>query len=172
MKKILVSILGIAAMATSACQPKEQAEIATPSGVHEISVTFTADLPGTRTFIEAAEGGWQPKWQKGDAMNVTYKVDGDYTAQKSFVNTIEDGTTGSFSGNLEITDGTHTIYAYYPKDMKDGRAETTFKFALPAGYAKVNGAHELEFSLSAPGRVTIYGPVNGLCFYHIYFSNK
>lgn len=132
MKKILVSILGIAAMAASACQPKEQAEIATPSGVHEISVTFTADLPGTRTFIEAAEGGWQPKWQKGDAMNVTYKVDGDYTAQKSFVNTLEDGTTGSFSGNLEITDGTHTIYAYYPKDMKDGRAETTFKFALPA----------------------------------------
>lgn len=119
-------------MATSACQLKEQAEIATPSGVHEISVTFTADLPGTRTFIEAAEGGWQPKWQKGDAMNVTYKVDGDYTAQKSFVNTLEDGTTGSFSGNLEITDGTHTIYAYYPKDMKDGRAETTFKFALPA----------------------------------------
>lgn len=44
--------------------------------------------------------------------------------------------------------------------------------ALPGGYAKVNGAHELEFSISAPGRVTIYGPVNGLCFYHIYFSNK
>ena len=43
--------------------------------------------------------------------------------------------------------------------------------SLPGGYAKKDGAHQLDFEISAPGRVTIYGPVNGLCFYHIHFSN-
>ena len=44
--------------------------------------------------------------------------------------------------------------------------------AQPGGYAKKDGAHQLDFSISAGGRVAIYGPVNGLCFYHIHFSNK
>ena len=42
--------------------------------------------------------------------------------------------------------------------------------ALPGGYAKKDGPHELEFTISAAGRVAVYGPVNGLCFYHIYYT--
>ena len=44
--------------------------------------------------------------------------------------------------------------------------------AKPAGYAKKDGPHELEFAITAGGRVAVYGPVNGLCFYHIYYTNQ
>ena len=44
--------------------------------------------------------------------------------------------------------------------------------AQPGGYAKSAGPHELEFAITAGGHVSIYPPVNGLCFYHIYYTNK
>ena len=43
--------------------------------------------------------------------------------------------------------------------------------AQGGGYAKSAGPHELEFAITA-GHVSVYGPVNGLCFYHIYYTNK
>jgi len=42
----------------------------------------------------------------------------------------------------------------------------------PAGYPKKDGPHELEFAITAGGRVAIYGPVNGLCFYRINYTNQ
>ena len=129
MKKTLFALAALAAVA-AACQPKELADSA--SGlVREVPATLTAELPSTRTFIEATPNGWTPKWHKGDLLTVTYLQGGDYTAQKEFANTAEDGLTGTFSGTLELADGTHTIYAYYPAGMKDGRSDKTFKFALP-----------------------------------------
>ena len=44
--------------------------------------------------------------------------------------------------------------------------------AQPGGYKKSDGPHELEFAITASGHVSIYPPVNGLCFYHIYYTNK
>ncbi|MBP5521543.1 MAG: DUF4957 domain-containing protein [Bacteroidales bacterium] len=44
--------------------------------------------------------------------------------------------------------------------------------AQPGGYAKKDGGHQLDFTIPSGGRVAIYGPVNGLCFYQIHFSNK
>ena len=128
MRKSIIALLAIAAAAAVACQPKEEGG-KDASLVREVPITFTAELPGTRTFIEAAEGGWQPYWQNGDEITVTHS--GDFASQKGFVNSAEDGLTGTFSGTLELEDGTHTIYAYYPAAMKDGRAESTFKFILP-----------------------------------------
>ena len=135
MKKILL-LLSIAAAAAAACQPKEMAETtAFPAGeAHSIAITLSASQPGTRTFIEAGQGGWQPMWHKGDSLTVTYAVDGDYASQKGFGNVAEDGQHGSFQGTVELADGEHTIYAYYPRSMKDGRVDgkPQFKFVLPA----------------------------------------
>ena len=44
--------------------------------------------------------------------------------------------------------------------------------AQPGGYGKAAGGHQIDFEISAGGRVAIYGPVNGLCFYHIHFTNQ
>ncbi len=133
MKKTFIALIGIAAMAFASCQPKELA-VSTPStpGVREVAVTLSAAQPATRTFIEAVQEGWQPKWHKGDSLTVTYLEGDDYAPQKGFGNNAEDGITGSFSGSVELADGTHSIYAFYPREMKDGRSGSTFKFKLPA----------------------------------------
>ena len=84
MKKTILALLSIAAVAAAACQPKEATE-AVPQG-RCVPVTLTALQPGaTRTFIEKTAEGWAPKWQQGDLLTVTYLKDGDYEAQKSFV---------------------------------------------------------------------------------------
>ena len=44
--------------------------------------------------------------------------------------------------------------------------------AQPGGYAKKDGGHQVDFEIASGGRVAIYGPVNGLCFYHIHFTNQ
>ena len=54
MKKTFITLLGIAAVAAVACQPKEEAEIANG---HRVSVTLSAAQPGTRTYIEEESDG-------------------------------------------------------------------------------------------------------------------
>ena len=44
--------------------------------------------------------------------------------------------------------------------------------AQAGGYPKKDGPHELEFAVTSAGRVAVYGPVNGLIFYHVYFTNQ
>ena len=128
MKKTVLSVLCAAAV-VAACQPKESAERLREG---EVLLTFSAEQPQTRTFIEETAGGWIPKWHAGDVCGFTYLKDGDYSANKSLTNTAQDGTTGIFTGKAELEDGNHVIHAYYPKDMRDGRSGSTFKFMLPS----------------------------------------
>ena len=122
MKKILYSLLCIAAMAATACQPKEQTEIVT--GSRMVPLTITAEQGGTRTHIEATPEGWQPYWNEQDSIFVTLST--DLSKAYSFTNTSGAGTTAIFSGSIEANDGDLTIYAFLPK--KAARAEEVFKF--------------------------------------------
>ena len=123
MKKTFITLLSIAAVVLSACQPRELVENA-PSGIREVAVTLSADLPETRTFIEAASNGWQPKWDEADSIYVT--LASNLSKAFKFTNGSGAGVTGSFSGSIEAEDGTETIYAFHPK--KSNRNENIFKF--------------------------------------------
>ena len=123
MKKISNILTAIAAVATLvACQPKELSEPV--PGARLVPLTITAEQSGTRTHIEAAQGGWQPYWNEQDSIFVTLST--DLSKAFTFVNTSGAGTTASFSGSIEAEDGELTIYAFMPK--KAGRAESVFKF--------------------------------------------
>ena len=123
MKKIYFILTAIAAAATiQACQPKEQAEPAHEARL--VPLTITAEQGGTRTHIEEENGGWQPYWNDRDSIFVTLGT--NLSKAFTFINTSGEGTTGSFSGSIEATDGVLTIYAFMPK--KAGRAEEIFKF--------------------------------------------
>ncbi|MBO4670774.1 MAG: hypothetical protein J5640_02900 [Bacteroidales bacterium] len=123
MKKTFITFLSIVALALSACQPRELMESA-PSGIREIAMTLSADLPQTRTFIETAPSGWQPKWDDSDSIYVT--LSGDLSKAFKFTNGSGEGITGSFSGSIEAEDGSETIYAFHPR--KSNRSENIFKF--------------------------------------------
>lgn len=115
--------MAIAAVATLvSCQPKELGEPV--PGARLVPLTLTAEQSGTRTHIQAEEGGWQPYWNDQDSIFVTLAT--DLSKAYTFINTSGEGTTGSFSGSIEAEDGDLTIYAFLPK--KAGRAEAIFKF--------------------------------------------
>lgn len=130
MKKFLVAILAVAAVAT-ACK-KEDPEGGSSANVPTISLTLSATQPQTRTYIEYAAPNWVPRWQKGDSLTVTYLQDGDYAADCGFGNKSEDGEIGLFGGSVKLGNGTHTIYAFYPRRMKVSRSGQYYRFEVPA----------------------------------------
>ena len=132
MKKTFITLLGIAAVAAVACQPKEEAEIANG---HRISVTLTAAQPETKTYIEEVQGGWQPYWSADDAIVVTNTADFETESPKDnpFVNQSGAGINASFTGSIVAEDGEVTVHAYRPK--RSNRSKGIFKFAIPATQA-------------------------------------
>lgn len=124
MKKILIPALLLLSAAV-ACQREKNVD---PKGTVEITVT--AGAPETRTFIENDGTAWIPSWNTGDVLGVM--VDENYGDPVSLTNTAEPGRTGTFSGTLKdgVTDGEHTLTAWYPKDLRAGRSESVLKFVL------------------------------------------
>ncbi|MBO7604317.1 MAG: polysaccharide lyase family 1 protein [Bacteroidales bacterium] len=126
MKKILYSIMSIAAVAITACQPKEAFEA--PGAGKLIPLTISAEQPSTKTFIQEAEGGWQPYWNENDSIFVNPVINNDYAKQYTFINQSGESTTGSFTGSIEAEDGALAIYAHRPK--KAARSGAIFKFDI------------------------------------------
>ena len=122
MKKAMVFLLGLCLLSTSCRQP-----IPAPTGT-EIPVTLVAESPATRTYIQETADAWVPYWRTGDSLTVILSYEMSF--QKTFVNQDPDGRTGHFTGSLPIAEGLHSLIAYYPKGMKNGRAEQVFKFKL------------------------------------------
>lgn len=129
MKKTFITLLGIAAVAAVACQPKEEAEIANG---HRVSVTLSAAQPETKTYIEEIQGGWQPYWSADDEIVVTNTADFDTESPKDnpFVNQSGAGINASFAGSIVAEDGEVTVHAYRPR--RANRSKGIFKFAIPA----------------------------------------
>ena len=122
MKKYLIPVL-LTLLAAVSCQREKDFRQG------DVTITVTAGIPETRTFIEYDGTAWIPSWNKDDMLAVM--VDGDYGSPKGLKNTSEDGRTATFSGTLEnIADGEHTLTAWYPKDLKAGRAESKMKYLL------------------------------------------
>ena len=125
MKKYLFPVL-LTLLAAVSCQREKQID---PKGAVEITVTATSD---TRTYIENDGTAWIPYWNTGDVLCVM--VDDNYGDNASLTNTAEPGRTGAFSGTLKegVADGEHVLTAWYPKDLKAGRAESVLKYVLAA----------------------------------------
>ena len=124
MKKYLFPVL-LTLLAAVSCQREKQ--IDPKKGAVEITVTASSD---TRTYIENDGTAWIPYWNTGDVLGVM--VDADYGTNVSLTNTADPGRTGTFSGTLKegVTDGEHTLTAWYPKDLRVGRKESVLNFLL------------------------------------------
>lgn len=124
MKKYLIPVL-LLSLAAVSCQREKSVD---PK--EAVEITVTAGVPETRTYIENGGTAWIPYWNAGDVLGVM--VDEDYGSNVSLTNTAEPGRTGSFSGTLKegVTDGEHTLTAWYPKALRVGRAESVLKYLL------------------------------------------
>lgn len=120
MKKLLIILFAMAGMfAVAGCNKDIE-----PVQVAEQAVKFTinSSAPQTKTYIEYDENAhtYTPNWHSDDQIGVF--VDSwasDENPKATFSNTKENGPTGSFSGSLTTTNGTHTLYAFYPAGQFD-----------------------------------------------------
>ena len=124
MKKTVISLLGLVAIAISSCQPAETEVSTAPGG---ITLTLSAEQPASRTYIEAADGGWQPYWSPDDSICVT--LGNDLSKEYTFRSDSRTGSiTTTFSGKIDQYEGDLTLYAYRPG--KNNRSENIFKFMV------------------------------------------
>ena len=122
MKKYLIPALLLLVAAVSCQREKDFSK-------GDVAITVTAGIPETRTFIENDGTAWIPYWNKDDVLAVM--VDEAYDKPNGLKNTSEDGRTATFSGTLaNVEDGEHILTAWYPKDLKAGRAESVHKYVL------------------------------------------
>ena len=153
MKKTLIAILGLA-IAASACKTAETEISVADSG---IPVTLTAGQPDTRTYIEEANGGWQPYWSPKDSVYVT--MASDFSKAYTFHSGDETGSiTTQFSGKIEAGDGGMTVYAFRPR--KSNRNDSIFKFMTgPEQHLPSLGTFDPEFDIlvSQGANVTVEG---------------
>ena len=108
MRKTVYPILMMCIAAMASCQQERPY-----SGENAVAITVTAGVPETRTFIEDNGTVYQPSWNADDVLGVM--VDGNYGSPVSMTN---------------VEDGEHTLTAWYPKDLKEGRSESVHKYVL------------------------------------------
>ncbi len=109
-----LSGLALLASCTKELEP-QQAEYATPAGP-AVTLTVTTAEPQSKTYMEQSGGAFAPRWSASDKIGVFLDSwsSGTQAAHGTLSNTLPDGPVGSFSGVVNATAGTHTLYAFYP----------------------------------------------------------
>ena len=96
-----------------------QKESASPEGNGTVHFVLHANAPETKTGIDYdGAGKYSPYWNKGDELGVIFTLptsEGKLTADATFANTAESGSTAAFEGDVELADGKSvTFYSFYP----------------------------------------------------------
>ena len=143
MKTIRILTLAVAAMLMAACNNEEFTESAVENTVKgkPVHMTFTADMPQTRTQLD----GLNVHWTEGDQIALW---DGSGAYQKLMVDAESiDGSKATFSG--PATPGADYT-AFYPLIAVESMDDTSIRFTLPAEQTAVAGtfANQLAPSLA------------------------
>ena len=159
MKTIRILTLAVAAMLMAACNNEEFTESAVENTVKgkPVHMTFTADIPQTRTQLAA---GNAVHWTEWDEIAL-WDGSGDY--QKLMVDAESiDGSSATFSG--PATPGADYT-AFYPLVAVESMTSTSVTFTLPAEQTAVAGtfASQLAPSLARATGGSTSLVFNNLC---------
>ncbi len=159
MKTIRILTLAVAAMLMAACNNEEFTESAVENTVKgkPVHMTFTADIPQTRTQLAA---GNAVHWTEWDEIALW---DGSEAYQKLMVDAESiDGSSATFSG--PATPGADYT-AFYPLVAVESMTSTSVTFTLPAEQTAVAGtfASQLAPSLARATGGSTSLVFNNLC---------
>lgn len=81
-----------------------------------VQLTIGTDDPGTRTYIEETGSGVVAKWNAGDQLGVFFDSwsAGAASPDATLTNAASAGSKASFTGSASVSEGNHTVYAFYP----------------------------------------------------------
>ena len=103
----------LAVLALASCQKEES----TPSPAAKVKMTVIAETPSAKTFIaKDGQGVIRANWDHGDKLGiiVDQPEPGTSTLNGVLENSASSGLSSNFGGEVEMTAGSHTLYAFYP----------------------------------------------------------
>ena len=138
MKKYSIIIFAAAvAFAVASCTDvlnNEEAEIDQIEGVDaaDVTIVINASLKDneTKTYITSDGSAYNAYWNKGDVLSVVF--DEGYGSRKKFTNDANDGEEGSFTGNVALSEGEHTLTGFYPDSYTVNRNGAEFEITIPS----------------------------------------
>ncbi len=121
MKKLFYAIAALAIVASCAKVSEVETNIEPKDEKNLVHMTIRTQAPQTKTYIEqvGSTNKYQPSWNEGDKLAIFF--DSTKSAKDAELeNYGDDGDPAEFVGDVSVTMGDHTIYAFYP-------ATTVFK---------------------------------------------
>ena len=121
MKKLFYAFAALAVFASCAKVAEIDNTTEPQEAKNTVHMTIRADAPQTKTYIEqvGSTNKYQPNWNEGDKLAIFF--DSVKAAKDAELeNYGNDGDPAEFVGDVSVSTGNHTIYAFYP-------ATTVFK---------------------------------------------
>lgn len=132
MKKLFYAIAALAIVASCAKVSEVETNVEPKDEKNLVRLIIRTQAPDTKTYIEkTADKTYQPQWNSTDKLGVFFD-----TVKKAFdaelENTSSDGAKAEFLGNVNASNDSHRVYAYYPSDATISKgSDTQVKFTVP-----------------------------------------
>ena len=131
MKKLFYAIAALAVVASCAKVSEVETNVEPKDGKNLVHMTIRTDAPQTKTYIEqvGSTNKYQPSWNEGDKLAIFF--DSTKSAKDAELeNYGDDGDPAEFVGDVSVSTGDHTIYAFYPATTVFKKGSTDQKVEL------------------------------------------
>lgn len=133
MKKLFYAFAALAVFASCAKVAEIDNTTEPQEAKNTVHMTIRADAPQTKTYIEqvGSTNKYQPNWNSTDKLGVFFDTVKD-AFDAELENTSSDGAKAEFLGNVNVSKGSHRVYAYYPSDATISKgSDSKVVFTVP-----------------------------------------
>lgn len=131
MKKLFYAFAALAVVASCAKVAEVENNVEPKDEKNLVRLTIRTQAPQTKTYIEqvGSTNKYQPSWNEGDKLAIFF--DSTKSAKDAELeNYGDDGDPAEFVGDVSVSTGDHTIYAFYPATTVFKKGSTDQKVEL------------------------------------------
>lgn len=131
MKKLFYAFAALAVVASCAKVAEVENNVEPKDENNLVRLTIRTQAPQTKTYIEqvGSTNKYQPSWNEGDKLAIFF--DSTKSAKDAELeNYGDDGDPAEFVGDVSVSTGDHTIYAFYPATTVFKKGSTDQKVEL------------------------------------------
>jgi hypothetical protein len=131
MKKLFYAFAALAVVASCAKVAEVENNVEPKDEKNLVRLTIRTQAPQTKTYIEqvGSTNKYQPSWNEGDKLALFF--DSTKSAKDAELeNYGDDGDPAEFVGDVSVSTGDHTIYAFYPATTVFKKGSTDQKVEL------------------------------------------
>ncbi len=148
MKKLFYAFAALAVVASCAKVAEVENNVEPKDEKNLVRLTIRTQAPQTKTYIEqvGSTNKYQPSWNEGDKLALFF--DSTKSAKDAELeNYGDDGDPAEFVGDVSVSTGDHTIYAFYPATTVFKKGSTDQKVELQVATVQRPAANTFDPSV-------------------------